>query len=172
MNQWPTTWSETTGPSHGRTANGSHPANVTHRFTELCEEISLPPIRLHDLRHEAATLAPAAGGDLKDIEEMLGHSSIAITADPHTSLPPDKGVAVTETAARLVPRGRTTRATGTSLLVASADAPSAHANAPGRTSRGRRCSPDAPEVIRGEAESPLSGSNRRPPLYKSGALAS
>jgi hypothetical protein len=28
------------------------------------------------------------------------------------------------------------------------------------------------QVIRGEAVSPLSGSNRRPPLYKSGALAS
>ncbi|MET7493853.1 hypothetical protein [Streptomyces sp900116325] len=40
-----------------------HPANVTRRFIELCEEIGLPPIRLHDLRHGAATLAHAAGAD-------------------------------------------------------------------------------------------------------------
>jgi len=58
-----------------------HLANVTRRFIELYEEIGLPPVRLHDLRHGAATLAHAAGADMKDIQEMLGHSSITITAD-------------------------------------------------------------------------------------------
>ncbi|WP_455361581.1 site-specific integrase [Streptomyces sp. SYSU K21746] len=48
---------------------------------ELYEEIGLPPVRLHDLRHGAATLAHAAGPTLKDIQEMLGHSSITFTAD-------------------------------------------------------------------------------------------
>ncbi|MFF5716422.1 hypothetical protein [Streptomyces buecherae] len=38
-----------------------HPANVTRRFIEPYEEIHLPPVRLHDLRHGAATLAHAAG---------------------------------------------------------------------------------------------------------------
>ncbi|WP_416072050.1 tyrosine-type recombinase/integrase [Streptomyces sp. ME18-1-4] len=38
------------------------------------------------MRHGAATLAHAAGADLKDIQEMLGHSSITITADTYTSL--------------------------------------------------------------------------------------
>lgn len=65
-----------------------HPANVTRRFIELYEEIGLPPVRLHDLRHGAATLAHAAGADLKDIQEMLGHSSITITADTYTSPAP------------------------------------------------------------------------------------
>lgn len=51
-----------------------HPANGTRRFIEPYEEIDLPPVRLHDLRHGAATLAHAAGADLKDIQEMLGHS--------------------------------------------------------------------------------------------------
>ncbi|MGW6458385.1 hypothetical protein ACWF94_21140 [Streptomyces sp. NPDC055078] len=32
-------------------------------------------------RHGAAILAHAAGADLKDIQEMLGHSSITITAE-------------------------------------------------------------------------------------------
>ncbi|MFF7262083.1 hypothetical protein ACFZCL_17610 [Streptomyces sp. NPDC008159] len=38
-----------------------HPANATRRFVELYEETGLPPVRLHDLRHGAATLAHAAG---------------------------------------------------------------------------------------------------------------
>ncbi|MFJ6569837.1 tyrosine-type recombinase/integrase [Streptomyces sp. NPDC091292] len=65
------------------------PASVTGRFIELYEEVGLPPVRLHDLRHGAATLAYAAGADLKDIQEMLGHSLITITADTHTSLLPE-----------------------------------------------------------------------------------
>ncbi|MFF0772297.1 hypothetical protein ACFYUK_25670 [Nonomuraea wenchangensis] len=32
-----------------------------------------PPIRLRDLRHGAATLAPAAHPDLKVVQAMLGH---------------------------------------------------------------------------------------------------
>ncbi|MFJ1549141.1 tyrosine-type recombinase/integrase [Streptomyces sp. NPDC088246] len=75
-----------------------HPANVTRRFIELCEEIALPPIRLHDLRHGAATLAHAAGVGLKDIQEMLGHSSITITSDTHTSLLPEADLAIAEVA--------------------------------------------------------------------------
>ena len=44
----------------------------------------LPPIRLHDLRHGAATLALASHTDLKVIQQMLGHSSIVTTADTYT----------------------------------------------------------------------------------------
>lgn len=84
-----------------------HPANVTRRFIELYEEIGLPPVRLHDLRHGAATLAHA-GADLKDIQEMLGHSSITITADTYMSLLPEADLAIDEAAARLVPRARAT----------------------------------------------------------------
>ncbi|MGY4739747.1 tyrosine-type recombinase/integrase [Streptomyces sp. ATMOS53] len=83
-----------------------HPANVTRRFIELYEEIDLPPVRLHDLRHGAATLAHEAGADLKDIQEMLGHSSITITADTYTSLLPEADPAIAEAAARLVPCAR------------------------------------------------------------------
>ncbi|MFB6779843.1 tyrosine-type recombinase/integrase [Streptomyces sp. NPDC056352] len=66
-----------------------HRQRATRRFVELCEEIGLPPVRLHDLRHGAATPAHAAGADLEDIQEMLGHSSITITADTYTSLLPE-----------------------------------------------------------------------------------
>ncbi|MCD9875666.1 tyrosine-type recombinase/integrase [Streptomyces guryensis] len=81
------------------------PPSSGHRapwFVELCEEIGLPPVRLlHGLRHGAATPAHAAGADLKDIQEMLSHSSITITADTCTSLLPEADLAIAEAAARL-----------------------------------------------------------------------
>ena len=57
------------------------PEYLTHRFNTLVKEFDLPPIRLHDLRHGAATLALASHTDLKVIQQMLGHSSIVTTAD-------------------------------------------------------------------------------------------
>ncbi|WTI14615.1 tyrosine-type recombinase/integrase [Streptomyces sp. NBC_00820] len=105
-----------------------HPANVTRRFIELYEEIGLPPVRLHDLRHGAATLAHAAGAGLKDIQEMLGHSSITITADTYTSLLPEADLAIAEAAARLVPRAqRVLDGADPSGEISGSGAPSAHA---------------------------------------------
>lgn len=106
--EWGSAWVETGRVFTKENGELLHPANVTRRFIELYEEIGLPPIRLHDLRHGAATLAHAAGADLKDIQEMLGHSSITITADTYTSLLPEADLAIAEAAARLVPRARAT----------------------------------------------------------------
>src|SRR6202011_4420618 len=55
----------------------------------LVKEFDLPPIRLHDLRHGAATLALASHTDLKVIQQMLGHSSIVTTAETYTSVLPE-----------------------------------------------------------------------------------
>ncbi|MFC4033695.1 tyrosine recombinase XerC [Streptomyces polygonati] len=102
--EWGDGWVETGRVFTAENGAWLHPAKVTRRFNELREEIGLPPIRLHDLRHGAATLAHAAGADLKDIQEMLGHSSVTITADTYTSLLPETDLAIAEAAARLVPR--------------------------------------------------------------------
>jgi integrase len=61
------------------------PEYLIHRFRALIKELDLPPIRLHDLRHGAATLALAPHTDLKVIRQMLGHSSIVTTADTYTN---------------------------------------------------------------------------------------
>jgi hypothetical protein len=53
----------------------------THRFTALVAGSGLPPVRLHDLRHGAATIALATHVDLKTVQDMLGHTSYAFTAD-------------------------------------------------------------------------------------------
>lgn len=65
------------------------PGRLTHVFQKLIAEHDLAPIRLHDLRHGAATLALAAGVELKVVQEMLGHSSIVLTADTYTSVLPE-----------------------------------------------------------------------------------
>ena len=64
-------------------ANGRRlrPDYLTRRLGRLIAECGRPPVRLHDLRHGAASLALAAGVDLKVVQEMLGHSSIITTAD-------------------------------------------------------------------------------------------
>jgi hypothetical protein len=43
-------------------------------------------VQLHDLRHGAASLAHEAGADLKTLQDLLGHSSIVVTADTYTSV--------------------------------------------------------------------------------------
>jgi Phage integrase family len=64
----------------------------------------MPPIRLHDLRHGAATLALAAGVDLRVVQDMLGHCSIVLTADTYTSVLPDVARKAAEQVAALIIR--------------------------------------------------------------------
>src|SRR4051812_35917161 len=62
-----------------------HPGKVSDLFARLVEAAGLPPIRLHDLRHVAATLMLAAGVDIKVVSEALGHSDTRITRDTYQS---------------------------------------------------------------------------------------
>ena len=41
----------------------------------------LGPVTTHDLRHTTASLAIAAGADVKMVQAMLGHKSAAMTLD-------------------------------------------------------------------------------------------
>ena len=81
-----------------------HPATVTDQFHALVTAAELPPVRLHDLRHGAATMALAAGTDLKIVQEMLGHSTITLTADTYTSVLPELARTAAEHTAHLIPR--------------------------------------------------------------------
>jgi integrase len=65
-----------------------HPGYASGRFRFLIQRSGLPPVRLHDLRHGAASLAHEAGADLKILQDLLGHSSIVVTADTYTSVLP------------------------------------------------------------------------------------
>ncbi|TMR92689.1 site-specific integrase [Nonomuraea basaltis] len=77
---------------------------VSERFERLTFAVGLPPIRLHDLRHGAATLSLAAGNDMKIASAMLRHSSQSITADLYTTVLPEVALAAAEASVALVPR--------------------------------------------------------------------
>lgn len=65
-----------------------NPAVVSKRFRRIVSELSLPAIRLHDLRHTYATLALKAGIHPKVVSERLGHAAIAITLDTYSHAVP------------------------------------------------------------------------------------
>ena len=79
-----------------------HPDFLTRRFHRLVLESGLPPVRLHDLRHGAASLAHCAGVDLKTVQAQLGHSSIVLTADTYTSVLTNLLAYAAEATAKLV----------------------------------------------------------------------
>lgn len=64
------------------------PDRISHLFGVAVAGAGLPKIRLHDLRHTAASLALAIGMHPKVMSERLGHSSIAITLDVYGHLVP------------------------------------------------------------------------------------
>ncbi|GAB2738599.1 tyrosine-type recombinase/integrase [Kitasatospora kifunensis] len=88
-------------------ADGSplHPDYVSKRFRLLCRRSGSPPVRLHDLRHEAATLTLTAVGDRRVVQDLLGHATLA-TTDDYASVTPARARAAAEAAAALVPRYR------------------------------------------------------------------
>ena len=83
-----------------------HPQTISDRFDHLVATSGLPPVRLHDLRHCAATYLRHGGADLKEIQEVLGHSNIAITSDTYTSVLLEFQRAHADTVADLIPRDR------------------------------------------------------------------
>ncbi|WP_395111581.1 tyrosine-type recombinase/integrase [Actinomadura sp. SCN-SB] len=90
------------------------PNQVTEQFEQLSMEAGLPPIRLHDLRHGAATFLLAAGYDMKVVQETLRLSSITIAADIYTSLLPQLARQSAEDAAAVVLKAGPNSRTSTS----------------------------------------------------------
>jgi integrase len=78
------------------------PGFVSDRFHVLADEAELPPIRLHDLRHSAASLALAAGVDMKTVSSNLGHAGISITADRYSHVLPAAARIAAERVAAMV----------------------------------------------------------------------
>ncbi|WP_308437426.1 site-specific integrase [Streptomyces lacrimifluminis] len=83
-----------------------HPEKVSDEFRRVCQRADLPPINLRDLRHCAATLIHAGGGDLHAIKETLRHDDIRLTSNTYTSLLKEVDLEIAEKAALVVPRAR------------------------------------------------------------------
>jgi integrase len=72
-------WTETGYVFADQLGRSYSPEVVSNRFDRLVKTSGLPRIRLHDTRHTAASLMLASGVSVKVVQEMLGHSSPAIT---------------------------------------------------------------------------------------------
>ncbi|GGO80608.1 hypothetical protein GCM10012280_02920 [Wenjunlia tyrosinilytica] len=120
--KWGEAWQDTGKAFTREDGSWLHPEAVSDAFRRIVKAAGLPPINLRDLRHGAATLTHAGGGDLHTIKETLRHSTITLTSDTYSNLLPDIDREVSEKAARLVPRSRPKAAGGTSGLTSGSPA--------------------------------------------------
>jgi len=86
-----------------------HPDVVSKAFRRIADGAGLPPINLRDLRHGAAALVKAGGGDIHDAKVKLRHGTIQLTSDTYMELFEEYEDELTEKAAAAVPRARKPR---------------------------------------------------------------
>jgi integrase len=56
------------------------PVGLHRDFHRILDKVKLPAMKFHGLRHASASLMLREGVPLKTIQELLGHSSIAVTS--------------------------------------------------------------------------------------------
>lgn len=76
--------------------------SFSDRWVRLVKLSGLPPIRLHDGCHEAASLALAAGVAPKAFQAMLGHSSMRMTTDTYRTVLPEMHAATASASPDLI----------------------------------------------------------------------
>ena len=62
------------------------PRNVLRSFHALCDRADVRRVRIHDLRHAAASFMLLQGVDMRVVMGTLGHSRLATTSDLYTHL--------------------------------------------------------------------------------------
>lgn len=53
--------------------------NIKHSFNSAVKKAGIVDFHFHDLRHTFASQVLLHGGTLKDVQELLGHKSLAMT---------------------------------------------------------------------------------------------
>jgi integrase len=61
------------------TYKGKRVKNIKKAFKTALKNAGITDFRFHDLRHTFASQVIMRGGDLKDVQELLGHKSISMT---------------------------------------------------------------------------------------------
>lgn len=81
-------WDESVLVFCTRNAKPLEPGNVLRSLHRALKRADLPIIRVHDLRHTAATYLLGQGTHPKKVQELLGHSSITLTLDTYSHMVP------------------------------------------------------------------------------------
>src|SRR6266516_29439 len=71
--------------THG---NFADPSRIRKILFKLLKDAGLHQVRFHDLRHSAATMLLVMGVHPKVVQELLGHSRIAVTMDTYSHVLP------------------------------------------------------------------------------------
>jgi integrase len=82
-----------------------NPRNLTAPFHIALRRAGLPRVRIHDLRHSAATHLLTKGVHPKVVQDLLGHSTIAITLDTYSHVLPPLAKDASGHMSSLVPSG-------------------------------------------------------------------
>jgi integrase len=84
--EWQTDW----GDLVFSTRNGRplQPSWVSTAFRRDLKKAGVREVRIHDLRHTAATLLLTRGVHPKVVQDMLGHSTVTLTLDTYSHVTP------------------------------------------------------------------------------------
>jgi integrase len=131
---------------------------VLDRFHDLTEQAGLPRVRLHDLRHLAATLMITSGVPLALVSKTLRHATSGITADLYGHLTAEAALAAADSLGAVLDAAAAELVNERAARAATTLRPQPHD--PGLLN-GSDCG-----VTAGEGWSRLSESNRRPAHYE------
>jgi integrase len=120
-----------------------HPRSITNGFARRSREAGIVGVRLHDLRHSAATWLLQAGVDVRTVAEVLGHASAVTTMQTYAHVMPGAQEQAVE---RIADRLNATAAASVGLSVGLQDET-------GRKTRVRNGTADRRKASRGGASS-------------------
>lgn len=72
------------------------PSTLNYAINQVRDDLGLPDLRPHDLRHSYAVAALRSGIDVKTVQHNLGHKSAAITLDIYAAYTDDAGKTAAE----------------------------------------------------------------------------
>ena len=82
------------------------PRNVNRRFSTARSAAGLQWVRLHDLRHAFATFLLDQGEELRTVMDLLGHSTIRLTADTYGHVLPSRARSAVDAIDRVLGGGK------------------------------------------------------------------
>ena len=99
---WPGDWPDTGLVYTQRNGEGYRPKRLSSRFTAACDEVGLPRIGAHGLRHTYATAALRAGVSPEVVSKRLGHGSVVVTLSIYAHVFEQDDQAAAELTARAI----------------------------------------------------------------------
>ncbi|HUC37798.1 MAG TPA: site-specific integrase [Acidimicrobiales bacterium] len=91
-----------TFPDGSRPVNPDSLSSAVHR---MCEELGMPDVHLHSLRHFAATEMIGSGVDPRNAAELLGHADPSLTLGVYAHSTPDRQRQAAEVLGRILMPG-------------------------------------------------------------------